>query len=161
MTTSDKYEDFDENSSFIANIKRNLNVVTINEYMMLVLAGLAIFLLSGLIFVLAKTPDIYVSNSGITRFIYIQFPPSGQTYNSQGLSYEYVLEMFVVAGTIALGSIGLYLMKNATAYIDDQRKALQILIIGTLVFLFAVLLLFFIYLYKITGNFPSFAGLGQ
>ncbi len=161
MTTSEKYEDYEESSSFVANLRRNLNVVTINEYAMLVLAGFSILLLSGLIFVLAKTPDVFLSTPGSNRVIYIQFPPQGQKYNGQGLQYEYVLEMFIVAGTIALGAIGLYLMKNATAYIDDQRRALSILIIGTLVFIFAVLLLFFIYLYKMTGNFPSFAGLGS
>lgn len=160
MTSSEKYDEFEESSSFIANVRRNLNVVTINEYAMLVLVGLSIFLLSGLTYVIAKTPKIFVSQQGVTQFIYILTPPSGSTYNPSGLGDMYVTEMFIVAFSIGLGVFGLYLMKNATAYIDDQNKALQILIIGTIIFIAAVLLLFFVYLYKLTGHFPSFAGFG-
>jgi len=161
MTTSEKYDDYEENQSFIANVKRNLNIVTINEYAMLVLVALSIFLLSGLTYVIAKTPKLFESQSGATQFIYILRPPSGQTYNPSGLSNMFVVEMFIVAFAIGLGVFGLYLMKNATAYIDDQNKALQILIIGTILFITGVLLLFFIYLYKMTGHFPSFAGFGS
>ena len=163
MTSSEKYEYLEEDdTSFIANIRRNLNVVTINEYFMLVLVAVAILLLSGVIFVLAKAPQLYASDIYGTRIIFYQLVPQGASYqfNQAGLQHQYVVEMLVVASVIAIGVYGLYLMKNATSYIDDQRKALQVLMIGTTVFSLAAATLFFIYLYKMTGNFPSFAGLG-
>ena len=161
MATDEEYNYSEESSSFLSNIRRNLNVVTINEYVMVILTGFSIFLLSGLVYVLAETPDIVHSDSRGTQLVY-NFPPQaqGQKMNIAGLGTQYVLEMFIVAGIIGMGVIGLYLIKNATSYIDDQRKALQVLIIGTLLFLLAAMLLFFLYMYKMTGNFPSFVGLG-
>ena len=157
-----KYEYLEEDNSFLANIRRNLNVVTINEYVMLLLVAISILLLSGLIFVLANQPQILVSNNYGSTIIFFQTVPSGSgvAFNSSGLGNQYVIEMLIVAAVLGAGVIGLYLMKNATSYIDDQNKALVILIIGTSIFVVAALTLFFIYLYKETGNFPSFAGLG-
>ena len=166
MTSSEKYEYLEEDdTSFIANIRRNLNVVTINEYFMLTLVAVAILLMSGIVFVLAKAPQLYASDIYGTRIIFYQIVPSNQAqngvkYNPNGLTHQYVVEMLVVASVIAIGVYGLYLMKNATSYIDDQRKALAVLMIGTTVFSFAAATLFFIYIYKMTGNFPSFVGLG-
>ena len=162
MTDSQKYEYLEEDNSFLANIRRNLNVVTINTYVMFLLVDIAIILLSGLIFVLANTPQLLVSTKfGTTIIFYLTVPSgSGVAFNAGGLGNQYVVEMLVVAAVLAIGVFGLYLMKNATSYIDDQNKALTMLIIGTSIFVIAALTLFFIYLYKETGNFPSFAGLG-
>lgn len=161
MVTKERYDEAEESTSFIANIRRNLNVVTINEYMELFLAGLAVFLLSGLVYVLAQTPDIVISNKYGTILIFNTplNPQSTAKFNMGGISHEFVLEMIIVAILIAGGSIGLYMIKNATSYIDDQRTALQILLIGSIIFLISAALLFFVYMYKISGNFPYFAGL--
>ena len=162
MTKSEKYEYLEESNSFLANIKRNLNIVTINEYVMLLLVGISVLLLSGLIFVLSNNLQLYVNDQYGMRIIFYQpaNTANGQIFNPNGLGTQYVIEMFVVSAVIIIGVVGLYLMKNSTSYIDDQNKALQILIIGTSIFIIAALTLFFIYLYKETGNFPSFAGLG-
>lgn len=160
MVRSEKYEYLEEDNSFLANIRRNLSIVTINEYVMLLLVAIAILLLSGLLYVLANQPKLIDSNNYGTVIIYFQTAPSGSLFNPAGLGNQFVIEMLVVAALLALGVFGLYLMKNSTSYIDDQNKALVILIIGTSIFVIAALLLFFVYLYKETGNFPSFAGLG-
>ena len=162
MANDEEYDQLEESSSFISNIRRNLNVVTINEYTMVVLVAISILLLSGIVYVLANSPKIFLSNNYGTFVIYFFPPPSGSSlkFNQAGLGDQYVIEMFIVSGVIGAGVIGLYLMKNATAYIDDQRRALEILIFGTILFTIAASLLFFIYIYKMTGQIPYFAGLG-
>ena len=159
MVSKEQYDEIEESNSFIANIRRNLNVVTINEYMQFILAGFAVLLLSGLIYVLAQTPEIFRTDSQGTKLIYYLLPPQGGQFNMGAINEEFVMEMFIVAALISMGVVGLYLMKAATSYVDSQSKALEVLIIGSTLFILAVLLLFFVYLYKLSGVFPSFAGL--
>jgi hypothetical protein len=161
MATDEEYDYSEESSSFLSNIRRNLNIITINEYMMFILAGFTILLLSGLIFVLAETPEIIHTDQLGLRIIF-NWPPQvqDQTFNPSGLDNMYVFEMLLVAGILSLGTAGLYLNKNATSYIDDQKKALEILTLGVILFILAASLLFFIYIYKMTGKFPYFVGLG-
>lgn len=159
MVTEEEYDEVEESSSFLANIRRNLNVVTINEYMQFVLAGLAILLLSGLIYVLANTPQFVLSGRGGVEVVLYAVPSSGQSFNLGAMQDQLGLEMFIVAGLITMGAAGLYMMKSATSYVDSQTKAFEILITGSTLFILAVMALFFVYVYKATGNIPSFVGL--
>ncbi len=72
MTKSEKYEYLEESNSFLANIKRNLNIVTINEYVMLLLVGISVLLLSGLIFVLSNNLQLYANDQYGMRIIFYQ-----------------------------------------------------------------------------------------
>ena len=139
MTDSQKYEYLEEDNSFLANIRRNLNVVTINTYVMFLLVAIAILLLSGLIFVLANTPQLLVSTKFGTTIIFYQTVPSGSgvAFNDGVLGNQYVVEMLVVAAVLARAVFGHYERKNATCYIDVQNKALTMLIIGTSIFVIA------------------------
>lgn len=159
MVTKEQYDEAEESSSFLTNIRRNLNVVTINEYMQFVLAGFAILLLSGLIYVLSNTPQFFMSSGGGLEVVLYAVPNQGQTFNLGSIQDQLGMEMFIVAGLITIGVIGLYMMKSATSYVDSQAKAFEILLIGCFLFILAIMLLFFVYVYKFTGNIPSFVGL--
>ena len=158
MPTDTEYENSSE-TSFLVNLRRNLSVITINQYVMVILAGLAIIIMSGIVFVLAQAPPFYISDIYGTRIIYYIPLSSSNTLNQGALNTQFGFETFVVAGILALGVYGIYLIKNSTSYIDDQRMALEVLAIGTVIFIIAAMLLFFVYMYKMTGRFPYFTGL--
>ena len=99
MPTDTEYENSSE-ISFLANLRRNLSVITINQYVMVILAGLAIIIMSGIVYILAQAPPFYISDIYGTRIIY--YIPSS-TLNQGALNSQFGFETFIVAGILALG----------------------------------------------------------
>ena len=171
MATDEEYDydEFTQESGIISNIKNNLDLVTLSDWMMVLVVAFSILILSGIIYVITEVPDfIEVVRYRGTQFIY-NIPPidssTGQfatgQFNSSALNDMYIFEMIIVAATISLGVIGLLLIRNATRFIDQPEKAVQVLAIGVTCFLVALLLLYFFYNFKGTGQFPNISGVVQ
>lgn len=153
----DKYKD----SGLITNIKNNLDLVKLSDWVMIILVASSILLLSGLIFVFTETPDFIGRNIFGTQFIFnLPVQDKGKA-NPNGQTHMYVFELLVVAGIISMGVIGLYLIRNATRFIDESEKGVQVLAVGVLMILIALVLLFFLYNFKQTSQFPNISGLKE
>jgi glucan phosphoethanolaminetransferase (alkaline phosphatase superfamily) len=164
MATDDEYDyDFSKykDSGIISNIKNNLDLVTISDWVMLALVAFSIFILSGLIFIFTEAPEFLGRDIRGTQFIFnLPATNEGQA-NPAGLSRMYVSELLIVAGVIALGVVGLYLIRNATRFVDEREKGVQILAIGVILFLMALFLLFLLFNFKQTSQFPNISGVRE
>lgn len=160
MATDEEY-DYEE-SSFVNSLRKNIELLNIQDWVLISLVGLSILLLSGLIFVFTEVPEFIGSPDQFrSSQVVFNLPAEKGQANSTGLSRMYISEMLIVAAIITMGVIGLFLVRYATRYVDEKEKGVQVLAIGVLLFLMAVFLLFVLYNFKITSQFPNITGVTE
>lgn len=140
---------FEEDSNFIKNLKRFLASNQVSDWILATILVIAFLLESGIIYVLAKNPPFMGSIPGDRNPLIVQPNPS--------LGSQVVTETFVVLLVIFLGSLGLYLIKTATSYVDERDKGVLVQFIGIFLFTGNLLLLWLILNLKTTNQFPNFS----
>ena len=108
-------------------------------FMLFIIAGI-ILVESGLMYDISQ-PTLFFRSQGF-QLINIY----------QGNSAQFSAETIIAAVFIALGVIGLFVLKNAPAHIDDKQKASTTLAIAVFVVLAAFVLLYLFYVWKIDGG---------
>lgn len=151
MTSDEEYDYNEYDNSFMSQLRSSLNISTISDWLLVFLIGGSILILSGLIYIFTETPEFIGRDSRGSQVVY-------NSVNISGLGRMFVIEMLIVSGTIIIGVIGLYLIRYATSYVDEREKGVQVLVIGIIMFIGALFLLYLVYNFKITSQFPNLTG---